>query len=150
MECIRLRVHDLDFDMNEMTVRDGKGSKDRVTLLPEPLKPALLEHLEHVKILHEADLAAGHGRVYLPYALARKYPSAEREWSWQYLFPAERLSKDPRSNEIRRHHIHENALQKAVKQAVQKAGIVKKASCHTFRHSFVTHLLMDGSDIRSV
>ena len=146
MECLRLRVHDLDFDMNEITVRDGKGFKDRITLLPEPVQSTLREHLERVKILHEKDLADGYGRVYLPYALARKYPNADREWGWRYVFPAKGLSKDPRCGEIRRHHIHESALQKAVKQAVRRADIVKKVS----PHSFATHLLMDGSDIRSV
>lgn len=150
MECLRLRVHDLDFDMNEITVRDGKGFKDRITLLPEPVQPMLREHLERVKILHEKDLAAGYGRVYLPYALARKYPHADREWGWQYVFPAKGLSTDPRSGIIRRHHIHENSLQKAVKQAARQSGIVKKVTPHIFRHSFATHLLMDGSDIRTV
>lgn len=150
MECVRLRVHDLDFDMNEITVRDGKGFNDRMTLLPEPVKPTLMEHLDRVKILHHNDLAAGFGAVYLPYALERKYPNAEKGWGWQYVFPAEGLSKDPRSGKIRRHHIHENSMQKAVKRAVKLAGITKKASCHTFRHSFATHLLMDSYDIRSV
>jgi len=150
MECLRLRVHDLDFDMNEITVRDGKGFKDRITLLPEPVQPTLREHLERVKILHEKNLVHGYGRVYLPYALARKYPNADREWGWQYVFPAKGLSKDPRSGEIRRHHMHESALQKAVKQAVRQSGIIKKVSPHSFRHSFATHLIMDGSDIRSI
>jgi len=150
MECIRLRVHDIDFDMNEITIRDGKGFKDRITILPEPVQLALREHLERVKILYEKDLADGFGQVYLPYALARKYKNADKEWGWQYVFPAKSLSKDPRSGIIRRHHIHENSLQKAVKQAVRQSGIVKKATPHTFRHSFATHLLMDGSDIRTV
>lgn len=110
MECLRLRVHDLDFEMNEITVRNGKGFKDRITMLPEPVKPPLQEHLERVRILHEKDVADGYGRVYLPYALARKYPYADREWGWQYVFPSQRLSKDPRSEEIRRHHLHENSI----------------------------------------
>ena len=150
MECIRLRVHDLDFNMNEITVRDGKGGNDRITLFPEPVQSPLLEHLERVKLLHEKDLAVGYGCVYLPYALERKYTNANREFGWQYVFPANKISKDPRSGKCRRHHIHENALQKAVKQALKNVGITKKASCHTFRHSFATHLLMDGVDIRTV
>ena len=150
MECIRLRVHDIDFSMNEVTVRDGKGFKDRITMLPEPVKPALSEHLSHVKIIHENDLSEGYGHVYLPYALARKYPNADKEWGWQYVFPAKSLSKDPRSGVIRRHHIHETALQKAVKQGVKRTGMVKKVSPHVFRHSFATHLLMEGSNIRVV
>jgi integron integrase len=150
MECLRLRVHDIDFDMDEIMVRDGKGFKDRITLLPEPIKPALREHLERVKIIHENDLSNGYGRVYLPYALARKYPNAGKEWGWQYVFPAKGISQDPRSDEKRRHHIHETALQKAVKRAARDAKIVKNATCHTFRHSFATHLLMDGADIRVI
>lgn len=150
MECLRLRVHDLDFEMNELTVRDGKGEKDRITLFPELIQPALREHLERVKLLHDLDLAAGHGSVYLPYALERKYPNAAKEWSWQYVFPADTLSTDPRSQIVRRHHIHETTLQKAVKQAARQSGIVQKIGCHAFRHSFATHLLMDGVDIRSI
>ncbi len=134
MECIRLRVHDLDFDMKELTVRDGKGQKDRITLLPDLAVPALKEHLVRVKALHEQDLAAGHAGVYLPHALERKYVNAACEWGWQYVFPADALSVDPRSGTRRRHHVHESSLQKAVRQAVKRSGIVKKAGCHTFRH----------------
>jgi integron integrase len=134
MECLRLRVHDLDFDMKEISVRDGKGGKDRITLLPEPVQPVLQEHLKRVKLLHDQDLAAGYGAVYLPHALAQKYPNAAKEWGWQYVFPADGLSKDPRSGVMRRHHIHENTLQKAVKHAVRRSEIVKRAGCHTFRH----------------
>ena len=150
MECVRLRVHDLDFEMDEITVRDGKGEKDRITLFPELIQAPLREHLERVKILHEQDLAAGCGSVYLPYALERKYPNGAKEWGWQYVFPADALSRDPRSDVAQRHHIHESTLQKAVRQAVRQAGIVKKAACHTLRHSFATHLLMDGVHIRSL
>jgi integron integrase len=150
MECLRLRVKDVDFEMNQIVVRDGKGKVDRITVFPESVKPWLKEHLERVKRLHENDLANGYGRVYLPQALARKYKKASREWGWQYVFPANSLSTDPRTGETRRHHIHENSLQKAVKNAVKLAGINKPVSCHTFRHSFATHLLEDGYDIRTV
>jgi integron integrase len=150
MECVRLRVKDVDFGQNHMVVRDGKGFKDRVTLLPDSVKAALAEHLHRVKLLHESDLAAGHGRVYLPYALSRKYPMADREWGWQYVFPAAALSQDPRSGEVRRHHCNEQGLQRAVKDALRLAGISKPASCHSMRHSFATHLLEAGYDIRTV
>jgi integron integrase len=150
MECLRLRVKDIDFGMNQIMVRDGKGKIDRVTLLPESAKLKLIEHLERVKTVHENDLSQGYGKVYLPYALSRKYPNANRDWGWQYIFPSKSLSKDPRTGEIRRHHIHENSLQKAVKKAVRLARIIKPVSCHTFRHSFATHLLEDGYDIRTV
>jgi len=150
MECIRLRVYDIDFDMDEITVRDGKGFKDRITMLPEPVKPVLSEHLSQVKIIHENDLSEGYGHVYLPYALACKHPNADKEWGWQYVFPAKSLSKDPRSGVIRRHHIHETALQKAVKQGVKHTGMVKKISLRVFRHSFATHLLMKGTNIRVI
>jgi integron integrase len=150
MECLRLRVKDLDFAQRQIIVRNGKGHKDRVTMLPESLIPDLQRHLHHVKLIHEEDLAKGYGSVYLPDALERKYPNANREWLWQYVFPATQLSKDPRSGEMRRHHLHESSLQKAVRQAARLAGIPKRVTCHTFRHSFATHLLEDGYDIRTV
>ncbi len=150
MECVRLRVKDVDLGLNRIIVRDGKGQRDRVTLLPEAGREELHLHLGRVRALHRQDLAAGRGRVYLPFALARKYRNADRSWAWQYVFPAAKLSLDPRSGEIRRHHVQEKNLQNAVKLAIQRAGIAKPASCHTFRHSFATHLLQAGSDIRTV
>ncbi len=150
MECVRLRVKDVDFAQHLIVVRDGKGEKDRVTMLPESLVESLQVHLQSVRLLHEEDLARGYGAVYLPYALERKYPNAGREWIWQYVFPASKLSKDPRSGEVRRHHIHESSLQKAVRKAAQLAGLPKRVTCHTFRHSFATHLLEAGYDIRTV
>jgi integron integrase len=150
MECLRLRVKDIDFGNNQIMVRDAKGMKDRVTVLPGSLKPSLREHLERVKLVHQNDMAKGYGRVYLPYGLERKYPNASIEWGWQYVFPAKGLSKDPRTGEVRRHHIHENSLQKAVKTAVRLVGITKPVHVHTFRHSFATHLLEANYDIRTV
>jgi integron integrase len=150
MECLRLRVKDLDFAQREVIVRDGKGQHDRRTMLPTSLIAPLQEQLQAAKQFHIADLAAGHGEVYLPFALARKFPKAPREWKWQYVFPADQLSIDPQSGVLRRHHIGEGALQKAVREAVRAAGITKHATCHTFRHSFATHLLEAGYDIRTV
>ena len=150
MECVRLRVKDIDFAMNHICVRDGKGNKDRVTLLPQILIPALKEHMEHIQLLHTSDLERGYGSVYLPYALARKYPRAEQQWGWQYVFPSKSLSCDPRSGKTRRHHIDEGTLRKAVSKAARIAGIHKPVSCHTFGHSFATRLLEKGYDIRTV
>ncbi len=150
MELARLRVKDIDFDANTIFVRSGKGDKDRSTVLPEAVKTQLREHLEQVKALHEQDLAVGHGAVFLPDALDCKYPNAAREWGWQYVFPAAALSVDPRSGVVRRHHISDTVIQKAVKDAVRKAGIVKPATVHTLRHSFATQLLMSGVNIREV
>jgi integron integrase len=150
MDCIRLRVKDIDFAYTQIVVRDGKGQKDRVVPLPQRLVEPLQQHLAMVKRLHQADLAQGYGTVYMPHALARKYPQAPTEWRWQYVFPSARLSADPRSAAIRRHHVHENGLQKAVKKAAQAAALTKPANCHSLRHSFATHLLEDGYDIRTV
>ncbi len=149
MECLRLRVMDLDFAKARVYVR-GKGGKDRLTILPPSINIDLEAHLSRVKKLHEADLDAGYGEVYLPEALARKYRNAATEYRWQYVFPAKKLSKDPRSDVFRRHHVLESGLQKAVKVAGDRAGITKRVSTHIFRHSFATHLLEDGVNIRIV
>lgn len=150
MEAMRLRVKDVEFTRREIMVRDGKGFKDRVTMLPAALAESLSEHLRRVKALHDCDIAEGKGAVYLPHALERKYPGAAREWGWQYVFPAARLSVDPRSGVMRRHHVGEQTIQRAVKQAVRDAGVAKPASPHSLRHSFATHLLKAGYDIRTV
>ena len=150
MECVRLRVKDLDFDHRAIFVRDGKGAKDRVVTLPDELIPVLRRHLEAVCNIHRKDLADGFGAVFLPHALERKYPHAPAEWGWQYVFPATKRSMDPRSGKEQRHHIDESSVQKAVKLAIRKSGIHKPASCHSLRHSFATHLLERGMDIRTV
>ena len=150
MEAVTLRVKDIDFEKGAILVRSGKGAKDRITMLPTVVSGPLQRHLERVRALHGEDVAAGGGRVLLPTALARKYPGYDRSWGWQWVFPAARRYADASTGEVRRHHIHESAIQRAVRYAVLRTGIAKSASCHTFRHSFATHLLEDGYDIRTV
>jgi site-specific recombinase XerD len=150
MEAVRLRVKDVDFARNEITVRDGKGERDRLTVLPHALKDAVARQINKVHRLHDRDLKIGYGEVYLTYALERKYPNAAKDFIWQYLFPAGNISIDPRTDKVRRHHVSEQNVQRAVKTALRKAGIKKNGSCHSFRHSFATHLLEDGYDIRTV
>ena len=150
MECVRLRVKDIDFQYHQIIIRDAKGSKDRIVPLPETLINELQKHLVKVKTVHDKDLADSFGSVFLPDALARKYTNAPREWIWQYAFPSGRFSVDPRSGNTRRHHLHENTLQKSIKQATRQAEIDKKVTSHTLRHSFATHLIEAGYDIRTV
>ena len=149
-ECLRLRVQDVDFETNQIIIRDGKGSKDRVTLLPGSVKEPLTEHLKEVRALHQEDLADGYGRVELPYALARKYPNAASEWRWQFVFPQKTRWRNAETGRQGRHHMDESIVQKAVRAAVRESGLVKRITCHTLRHSFATHLLEDGYDIRTV
>jgi len=150
MEVLRLRVQDIDFDNNLVFIRGGKGDKDRTTMLPEYIKDSLKKHLGKIKKLHEKDLKSGYGEVYLSDSLRRKYSEAAKEWGWQYVFPSFKLSVDPRSGKVRRHHIDASSIQKGVKRAIRRAGIAKNATAHTLRHSFATHLLMNGVNIREV
>jgi len=149
-ECLELRVKDLDFERREITVRRGKGQKDRRVMLPDAVRKALEEHLEEVRRIHQADLAAGYGRVVLPGALDRKYPNACADWLWQFIFPAGRICRDERFGPPTRFHLHESVVQRAVTEAGRKVGLAKRVGCHTFRHSFATHLLESGYDIRTV
>lgn len=149
-ECLQLRVKDVDFERRQIVVRQGKGMKDRVTVLPDALVPFLEEHLRHVKRMHDDDLKNGHGLVSLPFALGKKYPNASREWMWQYVFPASGLAPDPHTGILCRRPVDPRGLQSAVKRAARRAGIDKRVSCHTFRHSFATHLLQNGYDIRTI
>jgi integron integrase len=150
LECCQLRVKDVDFARNQLFVRQGKGGKDRATMLPVAAKVALVAQIEYARKQHERDVVSGAGWVELPFALARKYPNAGREWAWQWVFPATRIYVERETGQRRRHHLHETVIQDAVRRAVRAAGIAKKASCHTFRHSFATHLLESGHDIRTV
>lgn len=150
MECVRLRVLDVDFGYRQILVREAKGKKDRVVPIPNKLIDCLQEQVDKIRALHKEDLENGFGRVYIPGALARKYPNAEKEFRWQYVFPSSRVSTDPRTGVVRRHHIHENGLQKYIKRAAEQASITKKVNCHALRHSFATHLLESGYDIRTV
>jgi integron integrase len=150
IECLRLRVKDVDLSYRQVLVRDGKGEKDRVTMLPGLLIEPLRAHLDRVRLLHARDLREGYGEAHLPYALARKYPRAGKEWCWQYIFPSKNRSADPEDGVIRRHHLDESVPQRAVKEAARAAGIPKHVNCHTLRHSFATHLLENGYDIRTV
>jgi integron integrase len=150
LEALRLRVKDLDFGRNQIVLREGKGGKDRATFLPRLIRDELPRHLERARVLHRRDLAAGYGDALLPAAVARKYPNAAREWRWQWVFPASRISVDRRTGEERRHHLHETVIQRAVRNAARDAGLVKHVACHTLRHSFATHLLEDGTDIRTI
>ena len=149
-ECLRLRIQDIDLEMKALTVRDGKGDKDRITTFPEKLVQPLKEHCKRVELIHERDLEEGYRHVYLPHALARKYPHADKDRRWQYVFPASHRSTDPRSGQARRRHLDPSPINKAIAKAVRQTGISKRVSAHTFRHSFATHLLQRGTDIPTI